>query len=91
VSMTTIRFRRSTGIGWRKMLFQIWDSRMTSLSDGIEKFQLRDEFRQTYGAKQRRHGYVGTNDELSFHWPVSSWNTRLLSTSNCPSSDTLMA
>src|SRR5262245_48183081 len=35
VSITTIRLRRSTGIGWRKMLFQICDSRIVSPRLGI--------------------------------------------------------
>src|SRR5437764_12983712 len=33
VSMTTTRFRRSRGAGWRKMLFQTWLFRMKSRTD----------------------------------------------------------
>jgi hypothetical protein len=40
VSITTMRLRRSTGIGCRKMLFQICDSRMVSLR-GIVRLILR--------------------------------------------------
>ena len=35
VSITTMRLRRSTGIGCRKMLFQICDSRMISPRPGM--------------------------------------------------------
>src|SRR5262245_45537434 len=35
VSITTTRLRRSSGAGWRKMLFQICDSRMISLREAM--------------------------------------------------------